>query len=102
MSKRMNGDEAKRILSDCRPDQCFWVHNGPAIKNLNELSTVMKSLNDEQFTHHVNKEKNDFSNWISDVIGDSLLAAELSKAKNKSAAIKKVNSRIGRLKKSAS
>lgn len=27
-------DEAKRYLYDAAPEQCFWVNNGPILKNM--------------------------------------------------------------------
>ena len=45
----------------------------------------------------INKEKNDFSNWIYDVIGDSELADSLRKCKDKKTAVKRVKSRVNYL-----
>ncbi len=102
MSKKISGEYAKKVLSDCSPEQSFWVNNGPIIKNLNELSTTIKSLNEHQFSHHINNEKNDFSKWVGEVIGDEELAKVLSKVKTKMAATKKINERLETLKKVAS
>ncbi len=99
MSKKISADDAKRILSDCTPEKSFWVNNGPIIKNLNELSATIKSLSETQFSHHINKNKNDFSKWIGEVIGDEELAKAMSKAKTKMAATKKINERLEALKK---
>ncbi|MBI3034391.1 hypothetical protein HYY72_04475 [Candidatus Woesearchaeota archaeon] len=101
MPKRINTEDAKRILSDCTPDKCFWVNQGPILRNLNELSDALKGINDEQFTHHLNKDKNDFSKWVNDVFGDEELAKALSRVSTKTAAIKKINERIESLKKVA-
>ncbi len=101
MSKKISGEDAKRILSDCMPEQCFWVNNGPVLKNLNELSSSLKSISDDQFTHHMNTEKNDFSKWVAEVIGDAELSKALSNAKSRTAAIKKINKRIESLKRVA-
>ena len=94
-------DEAKRYLSDAAPEQCFWVNSGPIIKNLDELASVLPELNDEIFNHHMNNEKNDFSNWIKDVIGDQALANDLLSSKNKNSALKKIRNRLNSLKKKA-
>ena len=92
-------DEAKRYLYNVAPEQCFWVNNGPILKNLEDLATVLPEMNDEAFQHHVNKEKNDFSNWINNVIGDKKLANNLLSTKNKNSAFKKVMNRLNSLKK---
>ena len=94
-------EEARKYLCDVVPEQCFWVNNGPIVKNLDELANVLPVLNDEIFEHHVNKEKNDFSNWINDVIGDKKLANDLLSSRSKEAALKKISSRLNSLKKKA-
>lgn len=94
-------EEAKRYLCDAAPEQCFWVNNGPILKNLDELANVLPDMNDEAFHHHVNNEKNDFSAWINDIIGDKALANELLSSKNKDSALKKLQKRMNSLKKKA-
>ena len=95
-------DEAKKYLCDAAPEQCFWVNNGPIIKNMEELANFMPEISDDAFKHHVNSEKNDFSNWVRDVIGDAKLANELVSSKNKDSTLKKIRNRISILKKKAS
>lgn len=105
MAKRVTGitgEEAKHYLCDCGSEQCFWVNNGPIIKNLDELAAAMKGITDEQFTHHVNSDRNDFSKWIAEVIGDMALAKELSKVRSRTSATRTVNARLAALRKAAS
>ena len=92
-------DEARTYLRDVAPEQCFWVNNGPILKNLEEMANVLPEMNDETFQHHVNSEKNDFSNWVRDVISDQKLANDLLSSRNKESAFKMVNSRLSSLKK---
>ncbi len=101
MPKNLSVHDAKRYLSDCPSEQCFWVNNGPILKNIGELSSALNNISNDQFTHHLNHGKNDFSKWVGEVIGDSDLAAALSKVKTRSTAIKKINGRIETLKKIA-
>ncbi|MDP7115676.1 MAG: DUF5752 family protein [Candidatus Woesearchaeota archaeon] len=98
----MSKKHARKILSNSPPHFSFWVNNGPIIKNLNELYRELKSMNEDTFRHHVNKEKNDFSNWVKDCLGDTGLAGELRKTKNQRITISKVRSRLQKLKKMAS
>jgi HD superfamily phosphohydrolase len=56
------------------PDKYFWLHDGRALKSLKELSDSLENMPGDVFSHHVTKERNDFSNWIKDVIGDKDLA----------------------------
>ena len=94
-------DNARKYLSDVAPEQCFWVNNGAILKNLDELENTLPDMNDETYSHHANKEKNDFSRWINDVIGDQQLANELLSSKNKESAVKKIRNRMNSLKKKA-
>src|SRR3989338_3692367 len=95
----MEKEEAQRILRDVNPEQCFWVNNGPVLKNLDELYKALSEMSKDAFKHHVNKEKNDFSSWIRDILGDQKLAEDIAKAKSKSAIAAKVKQRLRQLKK---
>jgi hypothetical protein len=86
-------------LGDVPADKVFWVNNGGILKNLGELAVAFKEISNEQFAFHVNKEKNDFSNWVKDVVGDKALAGSLLKTKTKAAALKAVKARIGKQRK---
>jgi len=97
----VNRDEAKRYLNDVAPEQCFWVNNGPILKNLDELANALPDISDEAYQHHVNKERNDFSIWINDVVGDKKLSNDLLSSRSKESALKKIKSRLGSLKKKA-
>lgn len=94
-------EEARKYLSDVAPEQCFWVNNGPILKNLDELANSVQQLSDEAYRHHVNKEKNDFSKWINDAIGDSRLANDLLSSRSRESASKKIKNRLNSLKKAA-
>ena len=64
-------------------DQRFFVINGHILSRLDELSSALKSMDYDTYTYHVNGDKNDFSQWVSDVLLNKALAAKLAKAKNK-------------------
>ncbi len=97
--KRTKTEDANKILADAQGERCFWVNNGPVLRNLYELYGALKEMSNRTFQHHVNNEKNDFSAWVKEVIGDEKLANELLKSKNKLTAAKYVESRITALKK---
>jgi len=51
------------------PDQfVFYVRDGKVLKNLKELVAALDRMTDDVFNHHANREKNDFSNWIKDIM----------------------------------
>ena len=64
------------------------------LRNMEELSHAFSNMGDEGFTHHVNTERNDFSNWVKDVIKDDKLARDLAKSQNQSQAAKVVVDRM--------
>ncbi len=65
----------------------FWVADGNILNSLVALNEALLVMNPKTFTHHVTKDKNDFAEWVSDVLGDTACSAELKKAKTaKSAA----------------
>jgi len=74
---------SKKDIVNAPNDKLFWVHEGPALKNLVDLRDLLRSLRDETFKFHVNELKNDFSNWISDVLKEADLAKKLKGIKSK-------------------
>ena len=91
-------NEARKYVADVPPEQCFWVNNGPVLKNIEELANALQEMSDESYRHHADKEKNDFSNWIRDVIGDKKLADDLLSSKNKESTLKKISNRLNSFK----
>ena len=94
-------DEATRYLCDTAPEKCFWVNNGPILKNVEELADALESISEDAYNYHANKDKNDFSKWVSEIIGDQKLANDLLSSKNKSSAVNKIRARLNSLKKKA-
>ncbi len=87
-------EDALKILSDVNPKHNFGVCDGNILKNINDLLSVLKKMNKNVFQAHVNKEKNDFANWINDIIKDEKLAKDISKTKEKKEVIKKITQRV--------
>jgi len=96
--KRTTKIEADKFLSDVPEEHNFWCNNGSVFKNLKELNNELKKMDDNTHDHHVNTERNDFSNWIKDIVQDEKLANELTKKKNRKSTHKTVNNRIKTLK----
>ena len=70
------------------------MHNGTVIKNLYELLEGLKSMDENTFNYHVNDQKNDFCNWIMDIILDSKLAELLIRVKKRNIFIRIVEKHI--------
>ncbi|MBA3064279.1 hypothetical protein FP803_02470 [Candidatus Woesearchaeota archaeon] len=94
-------EDALKALSDVNPEHNFWVCDGGVLKSINDLLSVLKKMNKNVFQAHVNKEKNDFANWINDIIKDEKLAKELYMIKDRRKIISKVTQRIAWLKQKA-
>jgi hypothetical protein len=91
---KISKEEANRRLGDVMGEKRFWCQDGRVVKNLKELEDALNSMSDETFHHHVGGGRNDFSNWIRDVVGDEKLANDLNKAKSRIQAGKAVAQRI--------
>jgi len=85
---------SKSSLSDVAADEVFWCHDGRVIKNLDELGVALREMSDDTFRYHVTADRNDFSKWVEDVIGDHELSAKLRNCSTRSQAGKVVAGRI--------
>ncbi|WP_332445373.1 hypothetical protein [Dehalococcoides mccartyi] len=92
--------EAKRLLSNVPEEYVFWGHDGCVLHNLKELGDAMNIMADETYDFHANAEKNDFANWVRDIIKDKRLSQDLQKATGRDQAAQIVASRISTLDKS--
>ena len=78
----------KKNVKIISPEQCFWVNNGPVLRDALELRDALKSMSEATFKHHVVKDRNDFAVWAESVLEDADLAKALKKSKTKSGAHK--------------
>jgi len=86
--------DTKTYLADVPQEHVFWCCDGHILKNLRELRDAFAVMNDHTFTYHVNDAKNDFHNWVKDIIRDDTLAQDLLKAGNPMIAVRVVTDRI--------
>ena len=86
--------KAKGLMADVPEEYVFWSGNGHIIRNMKDLGEELKTMSGESYALHVNMEKNDFANWVGDIIKDEGLAKNLRKATNQAQADKLVSSRI--------
>ncbi|MDD4860337.1 MAG: hypothetical protein PHR56_09095 [Dehalococcoidales bacterium] len=89
---------AQKMLGDVPAETSFWCHDGRTLKNLAELQTALREMPDDTYQYHANDEKNDFSNWVREVIGDEKLALDLRRARSRNEAARLVGGRIAFLK----
>ena len=74
---------SKKYLTKVPETMVFWCHDGQLFNDLDQLMAGFDLMSEETFMYHANEDKNDFSCWIIDVIGDEDLAKDIKKAKNK-------------------
>jgi len=95
---RISKEEANRRLGNVPDEKRFWCHDGKLVKNLGELEKALNDMGDGTFHYHSGEGRNDFCNWVGDVVGDAKLANDLSKAKSRIQASQAVAQRISFLK----
>jgi flavoprotein len=70
----------KRQLGKAAPEtKHFILKGGKHLKTVYELMDELEQMTEDTFREHVNEAKNDFSNWINDVLGMKDLAEEIKK-----------------------
>jgi len=91
---RLTKQEAQKLLDNVLEQYMFYCNDGRLIQSMRDLQNALLNMADDTFWYHSNQEKNDFSNWIRDVIGDVKLARDLDKAKDRFQAQSVVAARI--------
>jgi hypothetical protein len=86
-----------KLLEKTPPEYVFYCHDGVIFSDTNELAAGLATMSDETFAYHSNSEKQDFSNWVRDVIGDNKLANDLARATSREQATEYVVARIALL-----
>lgn len=67
----------KGHFNDAPHEHEFVLADGSRIKNLLELAGALDTMSHDIFEQHVNEYKNDFVNWIRDVLQETGLAERL-------------------------
>lgn len=58
-------------------DKWFYFASERKASSIEELKEVLKSVDEAEFTHHVNNERNDFANWVEGVFKEKRLAKRM-------------------------
>ena len=94
----MKKTKQKPVIINAENELCFWINNGPILRNLKDLKNALKKISEKTFKYHVNKEKNDFANWVKNVLSDKILANKLAKIKTIKTMIKAVEKELKKYK----
>jgi len=90
----MTKQQAQKFLENVPEEYVFYFVDGRTAWNLEDLLNAIANITDDTFAHHCTPDKNDFANWVADVIGDQKLAGDLIKAKIRAKSMAAVSSRI--------
>lgn len=91
---RIVEQDAQKMLANVPEEYVFRCCDGRVLKNMADLNNALSSISEETFAFHVNPAKNDFRNWVRDIIKDEKLARDLNKATSRSQASKSVSARL--------
>ena len=65
------------------PELCLWLSNGRVIRSLKEMKSALEEISQDCFDAHFHEGKNDFADWVRDVVANKELAARLAQATTK-------------------
>lgn len=89
----MPKQDVVRFLARVPDEYVFWCHDGTVFHDMKELAEHLGTMTDDTFSYHCNAAKNDFTNWVRDVIGDRKLAEDLARVHDRMAAAQIVSQR---------
>lgn len=69
--------------SEIPHEKWFFFAHGRKAKDIEGLKKVLEKIEDSEFNHHVNDQRNDFANWVEHVFGEQGLASKLRTTYNK-------------------
>ena len=90
---RKSTKEKKPLMKACG-EKCFWVCDGRVLYDLSDLKDALEKMSEDTFCYHVNKDKDDFTKWVEEVLKESELASQFKKAKNRQSFIEKIEARL--------
>ena len=97
--KSISYAEAEQFLNRI-PDQfIFHCNDGTKLGSLQDLHDALVIMRQDTFYHHITPERNDFSTWVHDVIGDKELAKQLRSIREQQAMTRVLEDKIIKLKK---
>ncbi len=84
-----------RPLVTAPPEHRFWVHYGPVLKDLRELREALQQhISEAQFRHHVGPHRNDFANWVEQVLDEVVCGRALRQAHTVDEALRAVDAAL--------
>ncbi len=81
MAIYVNKEKAKKMLADAPDQRYFYIDKNRVLKNIYDLLDFFSVASQQEFERFVNREKNDFFNWLKDVFENERLAKAMYKAR---------------------
>lgn len=101
MSLEITKDTALEMLGDVgEENRYFYCCDGRVLRNLYELEEFLRYCEAPDFWYHMNG-RNDFANWVRDVINDHRLSGDILSCRDKLLMAEYVGARIDFLEKRA-
>lgn len=95
MVEEIKTNSAEVLLDDVHESNTFKLHKTEIeIHNVYELADALEIMSDESYGHHVNANKNDFAEWVKEVIKDQGLSLALEHSRDRTAAMNIVRKKI--------
>jgi hypothetical protein len=76
----------------CKPEESFWICDGPVVQSLAHLKSALKGMSEAQFAYHTRRDGNDFARWIRECLKDDACAKRVEKAKTRTTTIQALKS----------
>lgn len=86
--------DISHLKNDVEASKAFWVCDGQVLMNLVDLTHALKEMSEDVYKSHANKDKNDFADWIKDVMGEKKFSENIRKSRNKESMIKKLKRKL--------
>ncbi len=72
----------------CKPENAFWINNGPVVDSVEGLLDALKTMSNEQYEYHTRRNGNDFAKWLDECICNKEFAGKLRRVRSRAGAIK--------------
>ncbi len=95
--RKVRENTAGKILAKVVAAKAFRCNDGQVFQDLKGLAEGLERMSDETFSYHCNENKNDFSIWVLEVVGDEDLAKKLKAPQNRQQVQKQVKQRYDEL-----
>jgi hypothetical protein len=93
-SQEISKEQAQKFLSKIPEENTFRCYDGSLIRDMKDLAEGLVKMPEEVFAYHLHPGRNDFSNWVRDVIKDEKLADDLALATSRAQAASCVANRV--------